>query len=69
MRTENHGACSFYRKQYYFCYCSLFTDSFEAAKTFGYFLKTVNTEILPAIEDPIPGFLNFEKGLQIIRIH
>ncbi|UCA61288.1 aminoglycoside phosphotransferase family protein [Chryseobacterium rhizoplanae] len=38
--------------------------AFEAAKTFGYFLKTVNTEILPAIEDPIPGFLNFEKRIK-----
>lgn len=37
--------------------------AFEAAKAFGYFLKTINTEILPAIEDPIPDFLNFEKRI------
>jgi hypothetical protein len=43
--------------------------AFEAAKTFGYFLKTVNTEILPAIEDPFQVFSILKKGLQIIRIH
>jgi len=35
--------------------------AFEAAKTFSYFLSTVNTEKLPAIEDTLPNFLNFEK--------
>lgn len=35
--------------------------AFEAAKTFSYFLNTVNTEKLPAIEDTLPDFLNFEK--------
>jgi thiamine kinase-like enzyme len=35
--------------------------AFEAAKTFSYFLTTVNTEKLPAIEDTLPDFLNFEK--------
>ena len=35
--------------------------AFEAAKTFSYFLTTVNTEKLPAIEDTLPNFLNFEK--------
>lgn len=38
--------------------------AFEAAKTFSYFLNTVNnTEKLPAVEDPIPDFLNFEKRI------
>ncbi|CAI8768210.1 phosphotransferase enzyme family protein [Chryseobacterium sp. IT-36CA2] len=35
--------------------------AFEAAKTFSYFLTTINTEKLPAIEDSLPNFLNFEK--------
>ncbi|RQO37611.1 aminoglycoside phosphotransferase family protein [Chryseobacterium sp. KBW03] len=35
--------------------------AFEAAKTFSYFLTIVNTEKLPAIEDTLPDFLNFEK--------
>ncbi|AZA77249.1 aminoglycoside phosphotransferase family protein [Chryseobacterium sp. G0186] len=35
--------------------------AFEAAKAFSYFLSTINTEKLPAIEDAIPNFLNFEK--------
>ncbi|WFB69282.1 aminoglycoside phosphotransferase family protein [Chryseobacterium sp. WX] len=35
--------------------------AFDAAKTFSYFLNTVNTEQLPAIEDSLPNFLNFEK--------
>lgn len=35
--------------------------AFEAAKTFSYFLTTVNTKKLPAIEDTLPNFLNFEK--------
>ncbi len=35
--------------------------AFDAAKTFSYFLNTVNTEKLPAIEDSLPNFLNFEK--------
>lgn len=35
--------------------------AFEAAKTFSYFLATINTEKLPAIEDTLPNFLNFEK--------
>lgn len=35
--------------------------AFEAAKAFSYFLNTVNTEKLPAIEDSLPNFLNFEK--------
>lgn len=35
--------------------------AFEAAKTFSYFLTTINTEKLPAIEDTLPDFLNFEK--------
>ncbi|PRA94092.1 serine kinase [Chryseobacterium sp. MYb7] len=35
--------------------------AFEAAKTFSYFLATINTEKLPAIEDSLPNFLNFEK--------
>lgn len=37
--------------------------AFEAAKTFSYFLATVNTEKLPAIEDTLPNFLNFEKRI------
>ncbi|QIY89438.1 phosphotransferase enzyme family protein [Chryseobacterium gallinarum] len=37
--------------------------AFEAAKTFSYFLTTVNTEKLPAIEAPLPDFLNFEKRI------
>ncbi|PWN64034.1 phosphotransferase enzyme family protein [Chryseobacterium viscerum] len=37
--------------------------AFEAAKTFSYFLTTVNTEKLPAIEDTLPNFLNFEKRI------
>ncbi|WP_312992769.1 phosphotransferase enzyme family protein [Chryseobacterium flavum] len=37
--------------------------AFEAAKTFGYFLNTVNTDKLPVIKDPIPDFLNFEKRI------
>lgn len=37
--------------------------AFEAAKTFGYFLNIVNTEKLPAIEDTLPNFLNFEKRI------
>lgn len=35
--------------------------AFDAAKAFSYFLNTVNTEQLPAIEDSLPNFLNFEK--------
>lgn len=35
--------------------------AFEAAKTFSYFLTIVNPEKLPAIEDTLPNFLNFEK--------
>lgn len=35
--------------------------AFDAAKTFSYFLNTVNTEKLPVIEDSLPNFLNFEK--------
>lgn len=35
--------------------------AFEAAKAFSYFLNTINTENLPAIEDSLPNFLNFEK--------
>ncbi|MBB6331049.1 thiamine kinase-like enzyme [Chryseobacterium sediminis] len=35
--------------------------AFEAAKTFSYFLTIVNSEKLPAIEDTLPNFLNFEK--------
>jgi aminoglycoside phosphotransferase (APT) family kinase protein len=35
--------------------------AFEAAKTFSYFLTTINTEKLPTIEDSLPNFLNFEK--------
>ncbi|MEJ5049689.1 aminoglycoside phosphotransferase family protein [Chryseobacterium culicis] len=35
--------------------------AFEAAKTFSYFLTVVNTEQLPALEDALPNFLNFEK--------
>ncbi|WP_431610344.1 phosphotransferase enzyme family protein [Chryseobacterium sp. 'Rf worker isolate 10'] len=35
--------------------------AFEAAKTFSYFLTTINTEKLPDIEDSLPNFLNFEK--------
>ncbi|NIF06539.1 aminoglycoside phosphotransferase family protein [Chryseobacterium sp. Tr-659] len=38
--------------------------AFEAAKTFSYFLATINTEKLPAIEDPLPNFLNFEKRIE-----
>lgn len=38
--------------------------AFEAAKTFSYFLTTVNTEKLPAIEDTLPNFLNFEKRVE-----
>jgi Ser/Thr protein kinase RdoA (MazF antagonist) len=41
--------------------------AFEAAKTFGYFLATINTEELPAIEDPLPDFLNFEKRITDYR--
>ncbi|WP_223599490.1 phosphotransferase enzyme family protein [Chryseobacterium sp. GVT01B] len=37
--------------------------AFEAAKTFSYFLTTVNNEKLPAIEDTLPNFLNFEKRI------
>ncbi|WP_160140171.1 phosphotransferase enzyme family protein [Chryseobacterium sp. c4a] len=37
--------------------------AFEAAKTFSYFLSVVNTEKLPAIEDTLPNFLNFEKRI------
>ena len=37
--------------------------AFDAAKTFSYFLNTVNTEKLPAIEDSLPNFLNFEKRI------
>lgn len=37
--------------------------AFEAAKTFSYFLNIVNTEKLPAIEDTLPNFLNFEKRI------
>jgi Ser/Thr protein kinase RdoA (MazF antagonist) len=37
--------------------------AFEAAKTFSYFLSIVNTEQLPAIEDTLPNFLNFEKRI------
>lgn len=37
--------------------------AFEAAKTFSYFLSIVNTENLPAIEDTLPNFLNFEKRI------
>lgn len=37
--------------------------AFEAAKTFSYFLSIVNTEKLPAIEDTLPNFLNFEKRI------
>ncbi|WP_126651620.1 phosphotransferase enzyme family protein [Chryseobacterium aureum] len=37
--------------------------AFEAAKTFSCFLATVNTEKLPAIEDSLPNFLNFEKRI------
>ncbi|MDR2235252.1 MAG: aminoglycoside phosphotransferase family protein [Chryseobacterium sp.] len=37
--------------------------AFEAAKAFSYFLTTINTEKLPAIEDTIPDFLNFEKRI------
>ncbi|MEF9479227.1 hypothetical protein OWR28_17150 [Chryseobacterium sp. 1B4] len=42
--------------------------AFEAAKTFSYFLNTVNnTEKLPTVEDPIPAFSILKKELQIIR--
>lgn len=37
--------------------------AFEAAKTFSYFLSIVNTEQLPAIEDTLSNFLNFEKRI------
>lgn len=37
--------------------------AYEAAKTFSYFLTTINTEKLPAIEDTLPNFLNFEKRI------
>lgn len=37
--------------------------AFEAAKAFSYFLSIVNTEKLPAIEDTLPNFLNFEKRI------
>ncbi|WP_426479268.1 phosphotransferase enzyme family protein [Chryseobacterium sp. CBSDS_008] len=37
--------------------------AFEAARTFSYFLATVNTEKLPAIEDSLPNFLDFEKRI------
>ncbi|AZA84472.1 aminoglycoside phosphotransferase family protein [Chryseobacterium lactis] len=42
--------------------------AFEAAKTFSYFLTTINTEKLPAIEDPLPDFLNFEKRISDYKI-
>jgi len=41
--------------------------AFEAAKTFSYFLATVNTEKLPDIEDPLPDFLNFENRITDYR--
>lgn len=37
--------------------------AFEAAKAFSYFLSIVNTENLPAIEESLPDFLNFEKRI------
>lgn len=37
--------------------------AFDAAKTFSYFLNIVNTEKLPAIEETLPNFLNFEKRI------
>lgn len=37
--------------------------AFEAAKTFSYFLAIVNTQKLPAIEETLPDFLNFEKRI------
>ncbi|WP_343659078.1 aminoglycoside phosphotransferase family protein [Chryseobacterium sp.] len=37
--------------------------AFEAAKAFSYFLATINTDKLPAVKDPIPNFLNFEKRI------
>lgn len=37
--------------------------AFEAAKAFSYFLSVVNTENLPAIEESLPDFLNFEKRI------
>ncbi|ROI06638.1 aminoglycoside phosphotransferase family protein [Chryseobacterium sp. G0240] len=41
--------------------------AFEAAKTFSYFLNTINTGKLPAIEDTLPNFLNFEKRVADYR--
>ncbi|PWN72264.1 aminoglycoside phosphotransferase family protein [Chryseobacterium phosphatilyticum] len=37
--------------------------AFEAAKTFSYFLAIVNTQKLPAIEETLTDFLNFEKRI------
>ncbi|ASK29927.1 serine kinase [Chryseobacterium sp. T16E-39] len=42
--------------------------AFKAAKTVGYFLSVINTQTLPPIEDPLPGFLNFEKRLADYKI-
>ncbi|MET3035992.1 aminoglycoside phosphotransferase family protein [Chryseobacterium sp. NRRL B-14859] len=41
--------------------------AFEAAKTFSYFLNTINTGKLPAIEETLPNFLNFEKRVADYR--
>ncbi|WP_241330603.1 phosphotransferase enzyme family protein [Chryseobacterium arthrosphaerae] len=38
--------------------------AFEAAKTFSYFLATVNSGKLPEIKDSLPDFLNFEKRIK-----
>ncbi|AZA55423.1 aminoglycoside phosphotransferase family protein [Chryseobacterium sp. G0201] len=35
--------------------------AFEAARAFSHFLDTINTEMLPSIEETLPDFLNFEK--------
>jgi hypothetical protein len=43
--------------------------AFEAAKTFSYFLKTVNTENYLLLKIRFPIFSILKKGLQIIKIH
>lgn len=37
--------------------------AFKAAQAVSSFLSIINTETLPAIEDPLPGFINFEKRI------
>lgn len=64
---DKNGECwrmlSFVENSITFLTAPSLQTAFEAAKAFSYFLSIVNTEKLPAIEDTLPDFLNFEKRI------